>query len=96
MRQGREGERFTHDVDCVCGTGETVWVVFDDVGGFENALDGAGFDIELIVAEAVPPGKWTPSALCFTSSVSEYCGNSPLLWGEIPVRDSTVAQVLSD
>ena len=60
MRQGREGKRSTHNIDCVCGTGEAVWVVLDDVGGFEDALDGAGFYVKLVVAEAVPPTKKDP------------------------------------
>lgn len=96
MRQGREGKRPTHDIDCVCGTGEAVWVVLGDVGGFEDALDGAGFDVELVVAEAIPPAERTPLAYYFISFVFEYCRYSPLLWREIPVRDSTIAQVLPD
>ena len=35
------------------GAGEGVRVVLEDVGGAEDALDGAGFDVELVVAEAV-------------------------------------------
>ena len=94
MRQGREGRRSTHDIDRVSGTGEAVWVVLDDVGSFEDALDGAGFDVELVVAEAIPPAKRIQLAYYFISFVFEYCRYSPLLWREIPVRDSTVAQVL--
>ena len=63
MRQDWGDKRSTHDVDCVCGTGEAVWVVLDHVGGFEDALDGAGFDVELVVAEAVPPIKKGPHQL---------------------------------
>ena len=66
MRQGGEDKRATHDINCVCGTGEAVWIVLDDVGGLKDALDGAGFDIELVVAEAVPPTIRTPSASYFT------------------------------
>ena len=86
MRRFREDKRFTHDIDCVCRTGETVWVVLDDVRGFENALDGAGFDVELVVAEAVPPAGRNPSALCFTSFVAEYCAllTSPLARNSSP------------
>ena len=43
----------THDIDGVGGAGNTVWVVLDDVGGLEDSLNGAGFDIELVVAKAV-------------------------------------------
>ena len=94
MGQGREGKRSTHDIDCVRWTGEAVWVVLDDVGSFEDALDGAGFDVKLVVAEAIPPAKRTQLAHYFIPFVSQHSRYSPLLWREIPVRDSTVAQVL--
>ena len=91
MRQAKEGKKSTHNIDCVCGTGEAVWVVLNDVGGLEDALDGAGFDVELVVAEAVPPTERTPLAFYFTSFVSEYCRHLPLLRREIPIRDSSIA-----
>jgi hypothetical protein len=34
-------------------TSQTSWVIFDYVGCFEDSLNGAGFHIELIVAEAI-------------------------------------------
>ena len=43
----------THDVNRVDRAGNAVWIVLDDVGRLENSLDGAGFDIELVIAEAV-------------------------------------------
>ena len=43
----------THDVDRVGWAGKTVRVVFDNVGSLKDALDGAGFDIELVIAEAI-------------------------------------------
>lgn len=43
----------THDIDGIDGAGNAIWIIFDDVGCLENSLDGAGFDIELVVAEAV-------------------------------------------
>ena len=43
----------THDIDGVGGTGNAIWIMFDDVGCLENSLDRAGFDIELVIAEAV-------------------------------------------
>ena len=49
----RIGITLTHDIDGVGGAGNTVWVVLDDVSGLEDSLNGAGFDIELVVAEAV-------------------------------------------
>lgn len=45
----------THDIDGVDGAGNAVWIIFDDVGCLENSLDRAGFDIELVIAEAVFP-----------------------------------------
>lgn len=43
----------THDIDGVGGAGNAIWIVLDDVGRLENSLDRAGFDVELVVAEAV-------------------------------------------
>ena len=43
----------THDINRVDRAGNAVWIVLDDVGCLENSLDGAGFDIELVIAEAV-------------------------------------------
>lgn len=43
----------THDINGVNGAGNAIWIIFDDVGRLENSLDGAGFDVELVVAEAV-------------------------------------------
>lgn len=62
---GGEGEGHTHDIDGVSWTGETVGVIFDDVGGFEDALYGTGFDVELVVAEAISPVHF-----CISSSTS--------------------------
>lgn len=60
---GGDGEAdhlLDHHVDGVAalpthgsGAGEGVRVVLEDVGGAEDALDGASFDVELVVAEAV-------------------------------------------
>ena len=46
---------FDHDVDFGWVAHEGLGVVLEDVARFEDALDGAGFDVELVVAEAVAP-----------------------------------------
>ena len=43
----------THDINRVDRAGNAVRIVLDDVGCLENSLDGAGFDIELVIAEAI-------------------------------------------
>lgn len=43
----------TDDIDGVGRTCEALRVVLDHIGSFEDALDRASFDVELIVAEAV-------------------------------------------
>lgn len=43
----------TDHVDSVGWTREAFGVILDYVAGLKYALDGAGFDVELIVAEAV-------------------------------------------
>lgn len=43
----------THDINRVDGAGNAVWIVLDNVGRLENSLNGAGFDIELVVAETI-------------------------------------------
>lgn len=55
MKKGKRGEELTHDIDSISWTGETFGVVLDNIGGPEDTLDGAGFDVELIVAEAISP-----------------------------------------
>ena len=45
----------THDIHRVWSTSDTIGVILDDIGSLEDSLDGAGFDVELIVAEAVLP-----------------------------------------
>ena len=45
----------THDIDGIGRAGDAIWIVLDDIGSLENSLDGAGFDIELVVAEAILP-----------------------------------------
>ena len=45
--------RATDNIDCVGWTRQTFGVVFLDVSSLEYALNGAGFDVELVVAEAV-------------------------------------------
>lgn len=55
---GGDGEAYhllDHDVDRVRRASDAVGVVLDDVTGAEDALDGAGFDVELVVAEAIFP-----------------------------------------
>ena len=53
----------THDIDGINGAGNAIWVVFDNVSRLENSLDGAGFDIELVVAETVFSGRPFSSAI---------------------------------
>ena len=43
----------THDVDGVGWADNAIWIILDDVGRFENSLDGTGFDIKLVVAKTV-------------------------------------------
>lgn len=50
-------EGLTHHVDRARRACQTARVVLDDVAGFVDALDGARFDVELIVAEALSPSR---------------------------------------
>lgn len=52
-KKGLEG--FTHNVDSICWTGKAISVVLNYVGRFEYSLDGTGFDVELVIAKAIPP-----------------------------------------
>lgn len=56
-RERRLENPLTHDIDGSDGAGNAFWIVVNDVGRFENPLDGAGFDIELVVAKTVFPRR---------------------------------------
>ena len=49
--------KLTHDVDSIGRARKALWVVLNYVGGFEDSLHGASFDVELVVAEAFTPSK---------------------------------------
>ena len=50
---GEFGYEFDFDVGWVEGASDTFGIVLCDVRGAEDALDAAGLDVELEVAEAV-------------------------------------------
>lgn len=47
----------THDIDGIDGAGNAFWVIVNNVSCLENPLNGAGFDIELVVAKTVFPRR---------------------------------------
>ena len=47
------GNSLTHDIDGIDRASNAIWIVFDNVSRLEDSLDGAGFNIELVVAETV-------------------------------------------
>lgn len=53
--QGWGGGGLTHHVDGARFARQAAGIVLDDVAGFVDALDGARFDVELIVAETLFP-----------------------------------------
>lgn len=53
LSQGWGG--LTHHVDGARFARQAAGIVLDDVAGFVDALDGARFDVELIVAETLFP-----------------------------------------
>ena len=65
----------THDIDGINGAGNAIWIVFDNVSRLENSLDGAGFDIELVIAETVFSG-WP-----FSSAVTNHVACKAHAWG---------------
>lgn len=60
---GDKEKKLTHDIDTTGWTGEAIGVVLNDVCRLEDPLDRAGFDIELVIAEAVFPVAPALSAL---------------------------------
>ena len=55
MKKPRKGEPLTHNVNRVSRTGEAAGVILDYIGSFVYSLNGAGFDIELVIAETISP-----------------------------------------
>ena len=47
------GALLTHDIDGIDRASNTIRVVLADISRLEDSLDGARFDIELVVAETV-------------------------------------------
>ena len=47
------GNQLTHDINGTDRASNTIWIVFYNVSRLENSLDGARFNIELVVAETV-------------------------------------------
>ena len=47
------GALLTHDIDGIDRASKAIRVVLDDISRLEDSLNGAGFDIELVVAETV-------------------------------------------
>ena len=86
---------FTGNIGCIRWAGKAAGVVLDHVGGFVNTLHGAGFDVELVVAEAVFPTSTFcqlppfPCPLPHTPFM-----DIPFLWRKVPVCNSAVAQIL--
>jgi hypothetical protein len=57
LRESKEHAKLTHDIHGIDWTCKTVRVIFDNVGRPEDTLNGAGFDIALVVAEAILPAN---------------------------------------
>ena len=74
--------------------GEGIGVVDDYVSGFEDALDRAGFDVELVVAEAVLAD--ISAFISFKRILGVWKHGLPLLGTEVPVRHSTIPQILTE
>lgn len=49
------GGKPTHDVHCIGWASEALRIILENVGGSVDSLDGAGFQVELVIAEAVFP-----------------------------------------
>ena len=47
------GNSLTHDIDGIDRASNAIWIVLDNVSRLEDSLDGARFNIELVVAETV-------------------------------------------
>lgn len=56
-RERRLGNPLTHDIDGIDGAGNAFWIIVNNIGRLENPLNGAGFDIELVVAKTVFSGR---------------------------------------
>ncbi len=91
-------EGLTHHVDCARLACQAARVVLDDVAGFVDALDGARFNIELIVAEALSPSRHrtvSHARNLYNRPSHAAIRHLPLFRREVPVRDSSVTQVLA-
>jgi len=92
-------EGLTHHVNCVRLACQAARVVFDNVAGLEDALDGARFDVELIVAEALFPSRYrafSPQFEIWTTvrTMPPY-EHLPLFRREVPIRYGSISQVLA-
>ena len=47
------GALLTHDIDGIDRASNAIRVVLDDISRLEDSLDGARFNIELVIAETV-------------------------------------------
>lgn len=45
--------KLTNNIDGICWTSQTLRVILNDIGGLKDSLNRTGFDIELVVAEAI-------------------------------------------
>lgn len=87
----RDGWRvLTDDINGVGWTCQAFGVILDDISGFKDALDGAGFDVELVVAEAIlsaghvsigirheVTASWDPSTSPLAKSSNQSLPRSP-------------------
>ena len=66
--------RATDNIDRVGWTCQTFGIVLDHIARFEYALNGASFDVELVVAKAIL------SAAPSVEKTGDWCFHLPLFW----------------
>ncbi len=57
LRESKGQAKLTHDIHGIGWTCKTVGVIFENVGRPEDTLNGASFDIALVIAEAILPAN---------------------------------------
>ena len=64
----------TSNVDSLRVTSQAVWIMSDNICRLEDSLNGASLDVELVIAEAVPPllRRKVPVCHCSIAQVSSY------------------------
>lgn len=90
----------TYNIKSVDRTGETIRIVFYNIRCLVDPLDRTGFNVELVVAKAIPSaGVFSPviiTSFWIRTTRGLSFDHSPFFWCKVPVSHGAITQVFPD